>query len=233
MIDLAKVEAQAPGLVSLAKTAAVSLSKQGLSGSRAAVYLVIDRSYSMRGYYADGSVQHLAEQALGLSVNLDDDGVVPLLMFDSRPYPVVGVHLGDYQGVVAEQHALFGGEPTMGGTQYQPAMAAVVEHYRNSGATDPALVIFQTDGVPQDARATADYLARVSKLPVFWSFLGFGRDKVPFLQRLDDLSGRAVDNASYCHAGPAPRQLRDSVVYDGLTREFATWLPAARALGVL
>ncbi|HET6635052.1 MAG TPA: VWA domain-containing protein, partial [Streptomyces sp.] len=96
-ISLDKVPA---GLVSLAKTATVSLEKNGLSGLRAAVYLVVDRSYSMCDYFRDGSVQHLADQALGLSVTVDDDGIVPLVMFDSRPYPVVDVDLNDYQGVV-------------------------------------------------------------------------------------------------------------------------------------
>ncbi|MFG3090649.1 VWA domain-containing protein [Streptomyces antibioticus] len=233
MINLAKIEQQAPGLVNLAKTAGISLTKQGLSGQRAAVYLVIDRSYSMRSYYADGSVQHLADQALALSVNLDDDGIVPLLMFDTRPYPMVGIHLADYQGVVADQHNLFGGEHTMGGTIYQPAMAAVVEHYRSSGTTDPALVLFQTDGAPQDAQFTAGYLALVSKLPLFWSFIGFGPAPVPFLQRLDTLSDRAVDNASYFHAGGRPQHLTDSHVYDGITREFGPWLTAARTAGIL
>ncbi|WP_320784146.1 VWA domain-containing protein [Streptomyces sp. CRN 30] len=233
MISLSKVEQQAPGLVSLAKTASVSLTKHGLAGQRAAVYLVIDRSYSMRGYYADGSVQHLADQALGLSVNLDDDGVVPLMMFDTRPYPIVDIHLGRHEGAVAGQHALFGGDRTMGGTNYQPAMAAVVDNYRSLATADPALVIFQTDGVPQDVRATADYLARVSKLPVFWAFVGFGPQPVPFLQQLDTLGGRVVDNASYFHTGARPQAVPDDVLYDGITGEFAAWLPAARAAGIL
>ncbi|MDT6983705.1 VWA domain-containing protein [Streptomyces lusitanus] len=233
VISLSKVEEQAPGLVSLAKTAAVSLTKHGLAGQRAAVYLVIDRSYSMHPYYRDGSVQHLAEQALGLSVNLDDDGIVPLVMFDSRPYPVVGVHLADYQGVIAEQHQLHGGERTMGGTHYTLAMHQVVEHYRTSGATDPALVIFQTDGAPQDQSDTQVRLAMASKLPIFWAFVGFGPREVAFLKRLDTLPGRLVDNASYFHAGARPQDIPDSQLYDGITGEFATWLPAARAAGVL
>lgn len=232
MISLSKVEQQAPGLVSLAKSAAVSLTKHGLDGQQAAVYLVVDRSYSMHPYYADGSVQHLADQALGLSVNLDD-GIVPLVLFDTRPYPVVGVHLGDHEGVVADQHSLFGGKSTMGGTNYCSALQTVVEHYAVSGTTAPALVIFQTDGAPQDAVAAAQHLTRYSQRPLFWAFVGFGPTEVPFLQRLDTLPGRVVDNASYFHAGADPRSIPDSALYDGITGEFAQWLPAARAAGVL
>ena len=221
------------GLVSLSKTAAVSLEKKGLTGLRAAVYLVIDRSYSMRDYFSNGSVQHLADQALGLSVNLDDDGTVPLVLFDSRPYPVVEINLDRYQGVVAEQHRILGGSDTMGGTQYTIAMRTVMEHYQASGAKDPALVIFQTDGQPQDTDATRLQLAHASTLPIFWSFVGFGNEKIPFLMELDNLPGRLVDNASYFHAGYDPKGLSDEALYDGLIREFGPWLADARAKGLL
>jgi hypothetical protein len=222
------------GLVSLAKTAGVSLEKAGVpAGLRAAVYLVVDRSASMSYYFSNGSVQRLADQALGLSVNLDDDGTVPLVFFDDRPYPVVDVSLDRYEGVVAAQHDLHGGDRTMGGTRYTSAMRTVIEHYRNCGASDPALVIFQTDGSPGDRDATRLELAQASKLPIFWSFVGFGPSKVQFLTQLDNLRGRLVDNASYFHAGADPRGLPDREVYDGITREFGKWLPAARAKGLL
>lgn len=221
------------GLVSFTKSAAVSLEKRGLTGQRAAVYLVVDRSYSMKDYFKNGSVQHLADQVLGLSANLDDDSTVPLVMFDSHPYPVFEISLDQYQGVVADLHSNLGGELTMGGTQYTTAMATVIEHYRRSGATDPALVIFQTDGDPQDQDAARLQLATASRLPIFWSFLGFGRRKVAFLTQLDEMGGRLVDNASYFHAGADPKGLPDVTVYDGITGEFGRWLAAARAKNIL
>lgn len=221
------------GLVSLAKTAAVSLEKNGGAGQRAAVYLVVDRSGSMAGYFRDGSVQRLADQSLGLAVNLDDDGTVPLVFFDSRPYPLVNISLDHYEGVVAQQHQLHGGERTMGGTQYAIAMRSVIEHYLNTGASDPGLVIFQTDGEPQDRDAARLLLAQASKLPIFWSFVGFGHSEVGFLKQLDEMGGRLVDNAGYFHAGAAPSGLADSVLYDGITREYGTWLAAARSKGLL
>ncbi|MFJ6841409.1 VWA domain-containing protein [Streptomyces griseoluteus] len=222
------------GLISLVKTARVSLDKAGVpGGQRAAVYLVVDRSGSMSGHFQSGAVQNLADQALGLSANLDDDGTVPLMFFDNRPYPVVEISLDRYQGVVAEQHELFGGGPTMGGTAYSVAMSAVIKHYQSSGATVPALVIFQTDGEPADRQAASEMLSAASKLPIFWSFVGFGPRKVPYLERLDKLRGREIDNASYFHAGDTPSGLPDRVLYDGLTHEFGSWLTAARLKGLL
>ncbi|WP_282203912.1 VWA domain-containing protein [Kitasatospora fiedleri] len=219
--------APAPAIVSLIKAAGVSLEKHGLTGQKAAVYLVLDHSGSMSPYYASGDVQRLAEQALGLSANLDDDGTVPMVMFGSSAGPVVDLDLTDYAGVVERQHQ----RTPWGSTNYASAMRAVVAHYQQSGATTPALAIFQTDGEP-DSRAAAEAVLReASALPIFWAFVGFG-GRVSFLEQLDTLSGRVVDNASFFHA-PNPRTVSDAALYDGITAEYAQWLPAARRAGVI
>ncbi|MEU6846993.1 VWA domain-containing protein [Streptomyces sp. NPDC046716] len=221
------------GLVSLAKTAAVSLEKQGLTGTRAAVYLVLDRSGSMRRYYKNGSMQHLAEQVLALSVNLDDDGVVPTVFFDSDAHPAVDIGLDDYQGRIAELHRAYG---HMGTTDYAAAMDAVIDHYLDSGARDPALVVFQTDGSPDSRRAAEQTLCRAAKLPLFWQFIGYGKDKFDFLRKLDELAvpaRRVVDNAGFFPAGKDPKLIPDAVLYDRLTGEFPHWLRAATAAGII
>jgi uncharacterized protein with von Willebrand factor type A (vWA) domain len=227
MISLAKVEAQAPGLVSLAKTAAVSLQKSGLGGQRAAVQLVLDHSGSMQNYYANGSVQRLAEQALGLSVNLDDDGAVPVIFFGSYVEQYDDARLDNYTGIINRTHP----RVHWGSTDYVAAMHAAIVEYQKSGATDPALVIFQTDGEPNSRKAVERALKDASNLPIFFAFIGFG-GRVEFLEKLDDLRGRVVDNASFFHARD-PLATSDADLYDGITREFAGWLTAARTAGVL
>ena len=226
-IALTKVEQQAPALVSLAKTAAVSLAKSGLDGQRAAVQLVLDHSGSMSPFYANGSVQRLAEQTLALSANLDDDGNVPLIFFGSYVEQYDDVRLDNYTGLVDRLHA----RVHWGSTDYVSAMAAAIQEYQQSGATDPGLVVFQTDGEPNDRRGVEKVLKSASSLPIFWAFVGFG-GRVDFLERLDDLRGRAVDNASFFHARD-PHAVSDADLYDGITREFAGWLTAARAAGIL
>lgn len=229
-LDLSKVP---PGLVDLSKKASVSLTKQGLSGQRAAVYLVLDHSGSMTSFYSSGAVQKLAEQALGLSANLDDDGTVPLVYFHYSAESAVDVSLSDYAGVVDRTSA----GVAWGSTDYVSAMYAVTDHYQKSGATDPALVIFQTDGAPNDRPATERALKDVSGSPLFWSFVGFGPARnMTFLEKLDTLrvgiGGRKVDNASFFHA-ENPRTVRDEDLYDGITHEFAGWLTAARSKGIV
>lgn len=238
-ISLEKVRQRAPGLVDLYKTAGQTLGKHGLTGQRAAVYLVLDRSLSMQQHYAtrgsggDSDMQHLAEQALALSAHLDDDGIVPLIFFDHGAYPPVDLKLGRHRGQVAAQHRRLG---AMGGTDYARAMRQVIKHYRGSAATDPAFVIFQTDGATQDEEAAKRELVTASKLPIFWQFIGFGRPSSPefaFLRKLDRLRGRQVDNAGFFEAGAEPQLLSDTDLYDRLMAEFPTWLEEARVKGIV
>ncbi|MEU1307537.1 VWA domain-containing protein [Streptomyces cinnamoneus] len=235
-ISLEKVQQTAPKLVSLYKSAGVSLRKQGLAGQRAAVYLVLDRSGSMRTYYKDGTVQHLAEQALGLAANLDDDGVVPVVFFSTDVDGTAELDLTDFDGRIQELHESYG---HMGRTNYHWAIGAVIDHYRASGATDPAFVIFQTDGAPYSKPAAERALCEAAKLPIFWQFVGFGDPEgkgFDFLRKLDDLpvpEKRVVDNAGFFHAGRDPRALADAQLYEELMVEFPEWLAEARAAGIL
>lgn len=224
-VDLAKVPS---GLVNLTKTAAVSLEKSGLTGQRAAVYLVLDHSGSMHSFYANGSVQRLAEQALGLSANLDDDGTVPIVYFGSRAERPAEADLTNYAGIIDRTHQRVG----WGSTNYVAAMDAVVADYQESANTDcPALVIFQTDGSPDSQPDAERALREYSELPIFWAFVGFGHN-IRFLEKLDDLRGRTVDNASFFHARD-PHRVTDSALYDGITHEYAGWLAAAAAVGIV
>ncbi|MCX5133763.1 vWA domain-containing protein [Streptomyces sp. NPDC060011] len=235
-ISLTKVEETAPALVDLYKSAGVSLTKHGLSGQRAAVYLVVDYSGSMKPYYKDGSVQALADRVLGLSAHLDDDGTVPVVFFSTDVDAVTDIALDNHDGRIER---IVAGLGHMGKTSYHLAMDAVIDHYLDSGSKEPALVVFQTDGGPINKLAAERYVCKAARLPLFWQFIGFGdpaSKQFEFLRRLDELAvpqKRAVDNAGFFHVGSEPRKMTDGELYDRLVAEFPQWLAAARAQGIL
>ncbi|KUM82028.1 vWA domain-containing protein [Streptomyces curacoi] len=235
-ISLSKVEEAAPALVSLYKSAGVSLRKHGLDGVRAAVYLVVDYSGSMKPYYKDGSVQALADRVLGLSAHFDDDGTVPVVFFSTDVDAVTDIALADHRGRIER---IVAGLGHMGKTSYHLAMDAVIDHYLDSGSTAPALVVFQTDGGPVNKLAAERYLCKAARLPLFWQFIGFGDPgsrQFEYLRKLDELSvpdKRVVDNAGFFHAGSEPRKVSDSELYDRLVGEFPKWLGEARARGIV
>ncbi|AQU69202.1 VWA domain-containing protein [Streptomyces niveus] len=235
-ISLVKIEETAPALVEHYRAAGVSLRKHGMSGQRAAVYLVLDHSGSMREYYRDGSVQAFADRVLGLSANLDDDGVVPVVFFSTDIDAETDISLVDHHGRIDR---IVAGLGRMGRTSYHLAMDAVIDHYLDSGSTAPALVVFQTDGGPINKLAAERHLCKAAELPLFWQFVGFGNKRSSqfnFLQKLDELAvpqKRSVDNAGFFHAGLDPREVPDDVLYDRLVAEFPHWLGAARARGIV
>ncbi|MFI0153280.1 vWA domain-containing protein [Streptomyces lydicus] len=226
----------APALLGLYKAAGATLEKHGLTSQRAAVYLVLDRSGSMRNYYKDGTVQNLAEQALGLAAHFDDDPTVPVVFFSTDVDGTADIDLTNYEGRIEELHAGLG---HMGRTNYHWAVNAVVEHYKKSGSTAPAFVLFQTDGAPTSKPAAERALCEAAELPIFWQFIGFGDPKAKgfdFLRKLDDLTvpeKRRVDNAGFFHAGREPRSLSHEELYQQLMVEFPEWLTEARTAGVL
>ena len=235
-ISLSRIEETAPALVSLYKTAGVSLTKHGMDGLRAAVYLVVDYSGSMRPYYRDGSVQALADRVLGLSAHLDDDGTVPVVFFSTDVDAVTDIALADHRGRIER---IVAGLGHMGRTSYHLAMDAVIDHYLDSGSTAPALVVFQTDGGPVNKLAAEKYLCKAARLPLFWQFVGFGdpnSKQFDYLRGLDDLAvpaKRVIDNAGFFHAGENPGEVTDADLYDRLVGEFPNWLAAARAQGIV
>lgn len=226
----------APALLSLYKSAGATLDKHGLATQRAAVYLVLDRSGSMRNYYKDGTVQNLAEQALGLSAHFDDDATVPVVFFSTDIDGTADIDLTNYEGRIAELHAGLG---HMGRTNYHWAINAVVDHYKKSGSTAPAFVIFQTDGAPTSKPAAEKALCEAAGLPIFWQFIGFGDPDAKgfdFLRKLDVLAvpeKRVIDNAGFFHAGRDPRGLSHDELYQQLMVEFPEWLAEARTAGVI
>ncbi|WP_432056279.1 vWA domain-containing protein [Streptomyces sp. bgisy022] len=235
-LGLTAFQEKAPDLVSLYKSAGARVRSHGLEAVRAAVYLVLDRSGSMRPYYRDGTMQHLAEQVLSLSAHLDDDGTVPVVFFSTDVDGSTDLRLGGHRGRINKLHENLG---HMGRTNYHWAMDAVIDHYVESGSDQPALVVFQTDGGPTSRFAAERYLCKAARLPLFWQFVGFGDpddNEFSFLRKLDTLavpSRRIVDNAGFFHAGRTPRTVPDDLLYDHLLQEFPDWLAAARSAGIL
>ncbi|RZS90093.1 stress response protein SCP2 [Motilibacter rhizosphaerae] len=236
-------------LLDLTKKAAVSLEKKGLGEHTARVAIALDISGSMYKLYETGKIQALADRVLALGMRFDDDASIDCFVFGEGGYPAGSMTPDNYSAYVGE---ILRSHRLEAGTYYGKAMAAIRKHYfgsdapRTSPLSDaPVYVMFITDGATFDEDVTRAQVQSSSYEPLFWQFMAIGRSggaggglglhgrsEFAFLEALDDMPGRFLDNADF-FAVEDPASLSDDRLFELMMTEYPGWLQQARQKGLV
>lgn len=101
-----------------------------------------------------------------------------------------------------------------------------------SGAI-PVYVMFLTDGDTSGQEKVREAMRRVSHRPMFWQFMAIGSPgQFGFLNELDTMTGRYVDNANFFCVG-SPSEHSDEKLFDLLMGEYPQWVKEAGKRGLI
>lgn len=197
-----------------------------LSRHKARVFVDLDISGSMSNLFANGSVQKTLTRLLPLALKFDDDGELEVYVFNNSCTQMPSMNIGNYENYVRDVLVRRGYGPN-GGTSYAPVIKKNVAAY-NDNSPYPAFGIFITDGENSDAGATDREVRNSSKYKIFLQFVGIGKENFRYLRKLDDLSGRSVDNTAFIKVADFD-SLDDDQLYEKLLEQYPQWL---RAMGL-
>jgi hypothetical protein len=225
-VNLTKLRAGHVSLAKRADKAGAALSKRDLAGIRAQAVMLLDHSGSMYKDYATGQVQALVERALGFALQIDADGEIPVIRFDSKLWPAHTITTSNYLDATDDLW-----QPNrMGSTRLDLALNAVRDMAESTD--QPLFVLVVTDGNPDDRQAATRLVVDLARYPVFLKFLALRG--VSYLRDLDDLdrSRRLVDNVD-TKVFPTLAGVTDMQFAEAMADEWDSWFRAASAAGIL
>lgn len=111
-------------------------------------------------------------------------------------------------------------------------MEKVTQFYKDDGLDVPVSILFISDGGVRDTRGISRIMTDAAKLPIFWQFVGLGDSSYGILKKLDDMTGRLVDNCSFFELDDLD-DISEEALYENMLEEFPSWLKAATELGLI
>lgn len=209
------------------------LEKKELHDLTARVAVVMDFSGSMEPLYKRGTVQAILDRLLPVAMQFDDNGEMEVWLFSNSFTRMPDISLDNYYNYLKNEKVLK--KYNMGGTRYAPVINDVVNKYTYEDKSNlPTLVLFITDGdnFSDDRVKTTEAITKASKHPIFWQFVGIGDSSFSYLEELDEMKGRYIDNANFFAVNDL-MNITDEELYNRLLAEYPDWIAKAKQLGMI
>ena len=220
-------------IIDLTKKSLVQLEKKNLLGLTARVALVLDASGSMDGQYRRGDVQKVVNRLMPLAIHFDDDGCFECWAFAQKTIQLDNVTLNNVNDFINTTQR--GWKNWHVGARYNeeiPAIEAVIAYFQKMKDQIPTYVLFISDGGVGSRRQMQKLLTKAAELPIFWQFVGIGGRDYGALEKLDEMSGRIVDNCNFFSLDRI-ESVSDERLYELLLEEFPDWLKVAQQKNIV
>lgn len=205
----------------------ISLAKKvDLCNHKAKVCVAMDYSRSMSKLYKDGTVQAIISRLMPIALMFDDNCELDIWIFDEHYVRMEPMTISNFEDYVTTEILSKG--IRMGATSYAPVLDDIIRHYfveQDNKDKVPTFVIFITDGANDDKRPTNDIIKKSSELNMFIQFIGIGKEKFDYLERLDGLKGRPVDNTGFVKIEDIDG-IKDNELYEKVIEQYPDWLKA-------
>jgi len=242
-VDILEKMPETESVISLKKSvisldkAIISLSKNSgfdLNNHQAKVAVVMDYSGSMSSLYYNGDVQRALTRLMPLAFKFDDNGELEVWIFSNGYYRLESMTLANFDSYVDDE--IMSKNYRMGSTEYAPVLRDVLKKYFVEDADSsniPTFLIFITDGDndSDDKVQTDRVIVDSSGKNIFIQFVGIGDSSFRYLQKLDDLSGRQVDNTGFIKVSDFAR-MSDDELYNKLLEQYPGWIRDKTAKGI-
>ncbi len=247
-------------ILQLKKKVELVIKNIGLDGQQCQVICCMDVSGSMRNMYKSGQIQHLTDRLLAIGLNIDTDKSIDMYGFgvgvhsypkvnssnvfqyvESNVYPKTSLEGGTYYAKVMER-IIKDSYPHAKEAPAEHGLFSMFSHKKKNSnqkymtlsdkISFPTFVLFITDGQNGDETEAENIITKCSSLPIFWQFVGIGNETFSFLEELDTMDGRFVDNANFFACNDI-NNISDEDLYHNLLKEFPSWIKLAKTNGIL
>ncbi|MCC0732155.1 MULTISPECIES: VWA domain-containing protein [unclassified Clostridioides] len=184
------------------------------------VVVVLDCSGSTSNLFKNGTIQNILEKLLPISLKFDDDGELDVWLFNTSAYQFKSINMDNFFNYVEKENLY---SEVGGGTYYSPVIKEIIsKKIEKEKTNNPVYVIFITDGDNFDKKETKQVIIEASNKPIFWQFVGIGKEKFEFLETLDTMTGREVDNANFFSVNNI-EVIEESELYEKVMKELPIW----------
>jgi hypothetical protein len=218
--------------------------RNNIETQEAEVWIVMDISGSMSTMFHSGLVQKVVDRCMAIGMGFDANKQIDVVAFGQKSHYVGTVTENSLYGFAESIYRKY---PLEGDTRYAEAIKTVYDKALKSRSgimglfgkrteikilEKPVYVLFFTDGNTSDSAETTNLIKELSSKGIFFQFIGMGRNHYNYLDNLDKMSGRVLDNVNFFPIKNID-EVTDDFMLDKMMEEFSQWVPKARQKGMI